>query len=136
MDYIHISLSYLGLDDYEDSFCIKGGYQKTFFFFEEKFVSSDDGAVSDYGIVFSIIPPPSAMTKCYINLWYEQRRLATFDIHFSALGSPKDQRPHKQQGWKIKQENDGLKYNRFHYRIFNRVLTANGNKDITGNENR
>ena len=123
------------MDDYEDSFCYEAGYLKTFFFFEEKFVSSDNRTVSDYGIVFSIIPPPSAVTKCYINLWHEKRRLATFDIHFSALGSPKHQRQHKQQGWKIKQENVGSKYNRFHYRIFNRVFTENGNEDVTGNAN-
>ena len=121
------------MDEYEDSYCYEAGYLKTFFFFEEKFVSSDNRTVYDYGIIFSIIPPPSAVTKCYINLWHEKRWVATFHIHFSELGSSKDQTPQTQQGWKIKQESVGFEYNRFHYRIFNRVFTENSYQDITGN---
>ena len=124
--------TYVDLSDYKRDFCYEGGFIKTFCFLEEKLISPDNVTTTDYGIMFSIIPPPTNGKRCYINVWHEKRLLSTLYIDFSAFNHHRQQRPDKKSGWRILQDNVGFKYNRFHYRIFNRILQESGTNDIKG----
>ena len=110
------------MNDYKSDFCYEGGYIKTFCFFEEKFTSTENRTIADYGIMFSIIPPPSPSKGCFINVWHENSLLSTLRISFSGSTSQKNKETDEQQGWRIAQDNVGFKYNRYHYRISNRVM--------------
>ena len=124
--------TYVDLSDYKRDFCYEGGFIKTFCFLEENLISPDDVTITDYGIMFSIIPPPTHAKRCYINVWHEKRLLSTLYIDFSVFNHHRQQRPDKKSGWRILKDNVGFKYNRFHYRIFNRILQNSGTNDIKG----
>ena len=124
--------TYVDLSDYKRDFCYEGGFIKTFCFLEENLISQDNVTITDYGIMFSIIPPPTHAKRCHINVWHEKRLLSTLYIDFSAFNHHRQQRPDKKSGWRILQDNVSLKYNRFHYRIFNRILQESGTNDIKG----
>ena len=121
------------LNDYKSIFCHEGGYAKTFCFSKAPFTSTKNRTIVDYAISFSIIPPPSTAKGCFINVWYQTRLLSTLRIHFSVSTSQKNQEADEQQGWRIEQDNGGAPYNRYHYRIFNRVMLKNRSESEEGN---
>ena len=106
--------------------CYKRGY-KNQFYFEENKQTVENKKYTEYGIRFSIIPPPRE-EGCYVNVWYNESLVTTLYVTPS---TPNTKPLIKNEGWVIFQDGDGVPHYRDHYKILNRLLLGK-NKSHAG----